>query len=131
MKYKVGDKVKVRSDLEVDKVYGDISFNNYMAEHSGQIVTIIEVDEDMEISFYKIEESAYWFSEEMFENITVGDKIDKLLKDPKTIYEELGKKILKLEEQIKELEDNNNILRSDNDFLRGKVNAYEYLLNRR
>ena len=43
MKYKVGDKVKVRSDLEVDKDYDGVRFVELMEKYKGEMVTIAEV----------------------------------------------------------------------------------------
>ena len=43
MKYKVGDKVKVRSDLRVGKSYGEHIFVHDMFKFMGKIVTIESV----------------------------------------------------------------------------------------
>lgn len=43
MKYKVGDKVRVRSDLEVNKLYGDEFTVAGMEDLKGQIVTIKKI----------------------------------------------------------------------------------------
>lgn len=43
MKYKVGDKVKVRSDLKVGKDYGEHDFVHDMFKFVGKIVTIESV----------------------------------------------------------------------------------------
>ena len=40
MKYKVGDKVRVREDLVVDQWYGDDIFVSGMDSYKGQVVTI-------------------------------------------------------------------------------------------
>ena len=84
MKYKVGDKVRVRTDLVVDKYYGDgdFYFNNDMAHWRGQIVTISEVKSRDDC--YRIKEEHKWsWVDEMFEDIVenkdrkykVGDKV--------------------------------------------------------
>ena len=43
MKYKVGDKVRVRKDLKVSKEYDGMIFNDVMSQHCGETVTINEV----------------------------------------------------------------------------------------
>ena len=65
MKYKVGDKVKVRSDLRVGKSYGEHTFVHAMFKFMGKIVTIESVWEQC----YRIEEDAYWWTDEMLEPV--------------------------------------------------------------
>lgn len=65
MKYKVGDKVKVRSDLRVGKSYGEHTFVHDMFKFMGKIVTIESVWEQG----YRIEEDAYWWTDEMLEPV--------------------------------------------------------------
>ena len=65
MKYKVGDKVRVRSDLEVGKRYGKHAFVYDMIKYSGKIVTIESVGE----SDYRIVEGIYSWTDEMFEPV--------------------------------------------------------------
>lgn len=80
MKYKVGDKVRVRDDLVVDKRYGnkgDVWFREDMARYKGREVTISMVGRD----FYRIKgDIFYWtWTEDMFEDskikYKVGDKV--------------------------------------------------------
>lgn len=65
MKYKVGDKVKVRSDLRVGKSYGEHTFVHDMFKFMGKIVTIESVWEQG----YRIEEDIYWWTDEMLEPV--------------------------------------------------------------
>lgn len=44
MKYKVGDKVKVRSDLKCEEYYGGITFNFEMNKFKGMEITIARVN---------------------------------------------------------------------------------------
>ena len=64
MKYKVGDKVRVREDLEKGKLYGDYSVNEDMFSLRGKIVTICNI----EYGFYMLEEDLHkWcWTDEMF-----------------------------------------------------------------
>lgn len=67
MRYKVGDKVKVRSDLKENISYGGQIFVRDMAVHCGKNVEISKVYDDA----YCIKESdREWFwSDEMFEGL--------------------------------------------------------------
>lgn len=65
MKYKVGDKVKVRSDLRVGKSYGEHAFVHDMFKFKGKIVTI----ESVWKQGYRIEEDTYWWTDEMLEPV--------------------------------------------------------------
>lgn len=78
MKYKVGDKVRVRDDLVVYKAYcHGFYFIPQMACCKGRTVTISRIGDD----FYKIKDDIYYCSwaDEMFENVKtkhkVGDKV--------------------------------------------------------
>lgn len=82
MNYKVGDKVKVRKDLVVDKNYGGYDFVSNMEEFEGKIVTIESVDGD----HYHIEEDKFEFKfgwvDEMFEPvITNWDKVKERIEE--------------------------------------------------
>lgn len=78
MKYKVGDKVRVRRDLVVGKRYITIDCLSVHKKECGKIFTI----ERKEGYAYRLNGSAYWWSEEMLED--VGD-ITILVKDNKVI----------------------------------------------
>ena len=67
MKYKVGDKVKVRSDLEKNTSYGGKTFARGMAVYRGKNVEISKVHDDA----YCIKESdREWFwTDKMFEGL--------------------------------------------------------------
>lgn len=99
MKYKVGDKVKVREDLEVDKRYGTEEFIEEMEEYKGKIVTIDTVNED---DYYIEEDKQSWsWTEEMLEDIeeentiseemTIGQVIDNLMNNPDIIIKKFNK----------------------------------------
>lgn len=80
MRYKVGDKVRVRKDLVVDKDYGTQFFVDGMRKFKGKIVNIKRVED----SFYRIEEDeivySYNWTDEMLEPvITNWDKVKEEL----------------------------------------------------
>ena len=64
MKYKIGDKVRVREDLVVGQWYGEDTFASAMAPFKGKIVTISNI----ESCFYRLkEDSDRWsWTKEMF-----------------------------------------------------------------
>ena len=76
MKYKVGDKVRVREDLAADNWYGNEIVVPGMTCLKGKIVTISKVQYDK----YEIEDDnkIWWWTDEMLLPITkynVGDKV--------------------------------------------------------
>ena len=76
MKYKVGDKVRVREDLIAEKQYGKDFFVSEMNPFKGQIVTIKKIRENK----YVIEEDHedWHWTEEMFLPVVkykIGDKV--------------------------------------------------------
>jgi hypothetical protein len=87
MKYKVGDKVKVRSDLEIGKNYGKQVYVKDMDNLKDNTVTIKSINTDKSRFWengYRIEELGYTWTDEMFEE--VENKIMKISK-----WEELHK----------------------------------------
>lgn len=85
MKYKVGDKVKIREDLDVDKIYGNWDCSADMARCRGMIATIVECYGN----YYciDVDDKCYNWTDEMFEEkhehiskFNVGDKV-RLRKD--------------------------------------------------
>lgn len=67
MKYKIGDKVKVRTDLIVDEEYGGQSFMSGMKLFAGKIYTISKIDSDQE--YYMFEEIGWVWTDEMIEGL--------------------------------------------------------------
>lgn len=65
MKYKAGDKVRVRSDLEKHKEYGGWYASEGMAKMRGEIVTIREVKS----SSYELEENDFRWTDGMLEGL--------------------------------------------------------------
>jgi len=75
MRYKVGDKVRVRSDLKAYEIYGSNMLTKSMEKFVGKTVTISGVG----ITSYTIEEMevAYW-TDEMFEPVEEMSAIEAL-----------------------------------------------------
>ena len=96
MKYKIGDRVKVRSDLKSGKKYKGYYFNKEMANLIGEIVTIKCVYWDR----YLIQED---------ENDWIDDYFEKKVYDPVTeTVKELSKSFNNISSEIKELTENIN-----------------------
>lgn len=81
MKFKVGDKVRVRGDLVLNHTYGNYFFVSIMEKFKGKIVTIISVCNNR----YEIEEDnkRYYWTDEMLEpnvvNFTKADLKDGMV----------------------------------------------------
>lgn len=73
-KYKVGDRVRIRPDLEAGKWYGDSYVAISMARHAGEVVTIKKYSYDHRNMFFVAEELegcvlSWLWSEEMMEGL--------------------------------------------------------------
>lgn len=64
MKFKVGDRVRVRKDLKYNSFYGGVRVNDEMINNKGKILTIIGIDGRT----YLMEGSSWFWTDEMFEN---------------------------------------------------------------
>ena len=87
MKYKLGDYVRVRKDLEVDKMYGNSWFVQLMEKHCGKIYEVVKAFEDGK--YYLKGASPYFFSNEMLEPVedleptyTRLEMVQKLIENP-------------------------------------------------
>ena len=69
MKYKVGDKVLVRKDLEYDKYYGDVRFDKDMEKCRGGQATITEVYEKYKTYRIDLDRERFMWGDDMFEGL--------------------------------------------------------------
>ena len=74
MKYKIGDKVRVRKDLELGNEYGGVYYVEYMDKFKDKECVITKVGN----TSYRINNSEFWWTDEMFE--PVGDLLEYALK---------------------------------------------------
>ena len=81
MKYKVGDKVRIRKDLVLGKRYGRLLCLLGHETDSGKIFTIKNIRKQCDC-YYRLNGSSFWWTEKMFEdvdemniNITAAGKI--------------------------------------------------------
>ena len=65
MKYKVGDKVRVKKDLVPGNFYGKDYYISSMDKFKGEKCVITEIWDQS----YQINNFGYWWSEEMFESV--------------------------------------------------------------
>lgn len=74
MKYKAGDKVRLRSDLEVGEYYGTMHYSHGMfaAHKPGDVVTIREIYDSSILNTYYVEgNSKPWWTDEMFSGLVI------------------------------------------------------------
>ena len=66
MKYKIGDKVKIREDLIVDNDYGSDGFTEEMVEYKGKTATITDVHYDK--YDIDVDDGQWYWTDEMLED---------------------------------------------------------------
>ena len=89
--FKIGDKVRLRDDLEEGEVYGGVTFLSGMKELQGKELTIDYIDKDGDYTF---EEGNYYCSEEMLEKVfSDGDLLEFALGKLNIAKEELEKEL--------------------------------------
>ena len=71
-KFKVGDKVKLRDDLEVGRDYGGITFLDGMKYLQGKELIIDRISRQ---GNYILKEGRFYYSEEMLEKINDTDDL--------------------------------------------------------
>ena len=81
MKYKIGDKVRVRKDLELDKKYGDVLYSLDMDKFKNKECVITKVG----FIAYKINNSDHWWSEEMLEPEEESEE-DRIYRGKRSTY---------------------------------------------
>ena len=96
MKYKVGDKVRVRKDLVVNNEYGGILYILDMDELRNKEDVIIKVGS----TAYRISNSNHWWSEEMLELVDEGALLEYALEKLELTKEELQDEMNKDEEDL-------------------------------
>lgn len=77
MRYKAGDKVKVRGDLVVGKKYDGEHFIEDMTQYRGKIVTIDRVGTDNLKYLIKDDNHSYWWTDEMFKPLKSENPADE------------------------------------------------------
>ena len=75
MKYKVGDKVLVRNDLEYDKRYSDVRFDKDMERYRGGQATITKVYEKLKTYEIDLDQGRYMWGDDMFEGKVIPIRV--------------------------------------------------------
>lgn len=81
MKYKVGDRVRIRNDLVSDMKYNGLTFAEEMECYKGKILTIADIDGDGD---YRMKEEFQWYwCDEMIEGLVepIKTNLDHYAKD--------------------------------------------------
>lgn len=102
MKYKVGDKVRVRKDLIPGNYYGGICYVGYMDRFKGKKCVITNMDG---IS-YQINDSGLWWTDEMLESVDNDDLLEYALEKLGMTKEELEYKMNEDKEDMRFIDDN-------------------------
>ena len=98
MKYKVGDKVRVRKDLKPGNFYGKDYYISSMDKFKGEKCVITEIWDHS----YQINDFGYWWSEEMFESVDDEKVLEYALEKLGMTKEELANE----EEDIRFIDNN-------------------------
>ena len=98
MKYKVGDKVRVRKDLKKGNFYGKDYYISSMDKFKGEKCVITEIWDQS----YQINDFGYWWSEEMFESVDDEKVLEYALEKLGMTKEELANE----EEDIRFIDNN-------------------------
>lgn len=69
MKYKVGDKVRVKKDLRADDVYSKWKFTFLMEQYKGKLATVIGVNISDKCYYLDIDEGMWGWTDEMLEDV--------------------------------------------------------------
>jgi hypothetical protein len=75
VKYKVGDKVMVRKDLEIGELASGMRVTNEMAKLKGLSVTITGIEHER----YRIKETFYFWTDEMFDGLAEEKEESKVI----------------------------------------------------
>ena len=79
MKYKVGDIVKVREDLEEGGDFGRLCVSSEMAKFAGKLVTISSVNDGGDDYLIEEDDETYYWIDEFFKDVENCDT-DKIIK---------------------------------------------------
>ena len=96
MKYKVGDRVRVRKDLKPGNFYGKDYYISSMDKFKGEKCVITEIWDQS----YQINNFGYWWSEEMFESVDDEKVLEYALEKLGMTKEELENEMDKDEEDL-------------------------------
>ena len=96
MKYKIGDKVRVRKDLVPNSEYGGVCYVEFMDKFKDKECVITNMDD----TSYRINNSEFWWTDEMLEPINEGALLEYALEKLGMTKEELEDEMNKDKEDI-------------------------------
>ena len=97
MKYKVGDKVRVRKDLVPGNEYGGVCYVEYMDKFKGKECVITNMDD----TSYRINNSEFWWTDEMLEPVNEAALLEYALEKLGITKEELENEMNEDDEDMK------------------------------
>ena len=96
MKYKVGDKVRVRKDLVPNSEYGGVCYVEFMDKFKDKECVITNMDD----TSYRINNSEFWWTDEMLEPVDDEKILEYALEKLGMSKEELKNEMNRDEEDI-------------------------------
>ena len=102
MKYNVGDRVKVKEELEYNEIYGGVYVTDTMLKYSGEVAEIAEVNSNFNDRYILKDCGICWFHKDMLEPINDSDdyiskgRDDSIFETKKTKEKTSLEKALKL-----------------------------------
>ena len=96
MKYKVGDKVRVRKDLVPNSEYGGVCYVEFMDKFKDKECVITNMDD----TSYRINNSEFWWTDEMLEPVNERTLLEYALEKLGMTKEELEDEMNKDEEDL-------------------------------
>ena len=96
MKYKVGDKVRVRKDLVPNSEYGGVCYVEFMDKFKDKECVITNMDD----TSYRINNSEFWWTDEMLEYVDDEKVLEYALEKLGMTKEELEDEMNKDEEDL-------------------------------
>lgn len=73
MIYNVGDRVKIKEDLEYDEIYDGVYVTDTMLKYRGEVAEIAEVNSNFNDRYILKNCGIYWFHKDMLEPINDSD----------------------------------------------------------
>ena len=96
MKYKIGDKVRVRKDLVPNSEYGGVCYVEFMDKFKDKECVITNMDD----TSYRINNSEFWWTDEMLEPVNEAALLEYALEKLGMTKEELENEMNRDEEDI-------------------------------
>lgn len=134
MKFKVGDKVKIRKNLKINKPYNDAIFVERMAKYKGKEATIVNITYN-DIITLDIDDEYWNWSEGMLEKVEITkaelqSEIDKLENSNRKLYSKVTSnrdKIENLKREIMSLKENDKSILDEKEkkYLLGVIKPFK------